>query len=78
MRRMAKSIHKNGIYSIARNATEFIHFGMNKRRFVTSFELQYELVYVNITIKKYGLNMNPALIIIILLDSVCMNGGNAV
>ncbi len=29
--RMAESIHKNGIYSIARNATEFVKFWMNKR-----------------------------------------------
>ncbi len=28
------SIRKDGIYSIARNATEFIHFWMNRRRSV--------------------------------------------
>ncbi len=30
--RMVDSIHKNRIYSKARNATEFVHFWMNKRR----------------------------------------------
>ncbi len=33
--RMAESIHKNVIYSKVRNATEFVNFGMNKRRSVT-------------------------------------------
>ncbi len=33
--RMAESIHKNGIYSIAQNAMEFVKFWMNKRRSVT-------------------------------------------
>ncbi len=57
---MAELIHKNGIYSIARNATEFVNFWMNKRRSVTSFESRYELVYVNIKMQKDGLHMNPA------------------
>ncbi len=30
-----KSIHKNGIYSIARNATEFVKFWINRKRYFT-------------------------------------------
>ncbi len=54
-----QDLRKNGIYSIERNATEFVIFWMNKRS-VTKFESQYELVYVNIKTQKDGLNMNPA------------------
>ncbi len=58
--RMAESIHKNRIYSIARNTMKFVNLWMNKKKSVTKFESRYELVYVNIKTQKYGLNMNPA------------------
>ncbi len=53
---------KNGIYSIAQNATEFVNLWLDKRKSVTKFKSRYELVYVNIKMQKVDLtNSNQKL-----------------
>ncbi len=58
--RMTESIHKNRIYSIARNATEFVNFRWIKEGLSLNSNRDMKLVYGNIKTQKDGLNMNPA------------------